>query len=654
MDHRSGDGGTHPAIVNFSPQLLAGQSRSVTVTLTPANSANAPKFFCANIGLHDSTLAECCQLQHCFDINCRDFPAGQLPGDCPCNGQWSLRTIKSPTPINNLSQAMLLASDPALLASSGGYTVTTGWSDVLNHRDRDVPGSPKLFSGKKDIPGTADSVATRYVVTVAKATITISAANAGVWTFGLRADDGIAFRLLNTGGTPMPWASVSGPGNTLQLPGNTAVQHDLPTPDTNCHAVINLPAGDYCAEFVHYNQRGPADFEVYAARGSFTAASQTHGWKLVGYKAPQPGSNCWPCLASPAWNVHTTNRGTTAIHNLATAATQFFTPWTYAPALNFQDPESPSSSSIGGDLPFPGNLSGPLPWADDNHFALEANALVTIPCEGDYCFGFQGDDGTRLIFDLPYTTATPWAAAPGFRATMLKENRTGLGQLINNATFGASNLVGMQADTTSGNNRTVASLHLPAGTWPLWVLHREGTGGSSLEVFCTPAGQPYATPRLLTRNTCEGPPDHDGLPLCDNRAIIRYQDWVIGFGLNGNSGLRTADADADGWSNGLEYALGSNPVNPASTGLLTPGSATLDPAGTGPAQYFTLSFERPLDRTGVNLVAEFTSDFVSYEPGIHVSTVPVDANTVRETWRWRDPASAPGGHRAFARLREDE
>lgn len=60
------------------------------------------------------------------------------------------------------------------------------------------------------------------------------------------------------------------------------MSHPAPACDVDCHAVITLPAGDYCAEFVWYERMGSADLEVYAAPGAWTTDSATNLWRLVG------------------------------------------------------------------------------------------------------------------------------------------------------------------------------------------------------------------------------------------------------------------------------------------------------------------------------------------------------------------------------------
>jgi MYXO-CTERM domain-containing protein len=63
-------------------------------------------------------------------------------------------------------------------------------------------------------------------------------------------------------------------------------------------------------------------------------------------------------------------------------------------AVNFGDPQSRSSNSMIGDVPFPGDTPG-----DDNNFATRITGLTRIPEAGTYTFGVDVDDYAELTVD---------------------------------------------------------------------------------------------------------------------------------------------------------------------------------------------------------------------------------------------------------------
>lgn len=414
-----------------------------SVTLTVNVPATSPDFGSICFSLVTGTpAATFCSIRHCIATGCPVFPPPDIPNSCPCDGKWHLTSYRNPNsgPITSITQAI------ALITAAGTVNVGTSSEKVLNHWDP-VTGAcpPEKFCHKLTIPGDQPGDTNRFVVT-AKSCIKVAAGNAGIWTFRIRADDGIAFRLIDKAtNLPMPWMWVTGEGNKLE-PGNIGVYHSGVTCNTDCHAGIYLSQGEYCAEFVCYENDGGASFEVYAAKGAYyIGPAGADKWRLVGYKV---GQSRWPCMQGD-WQVTTSPRGGDGLFNLTQADMETgFGPSQPFPMLNFVDPDAPGSSSIGGDSAFPGNVAG-----DDNDFVFKASGMLRIPAAGYYLIGFQGDDGTRVTIDTD-TQAHAYLA--------LKEDATGFstGQ---NYFASSQNHAEIQYDGLSGNNRTVGWFYLHAG-----------------------------------------------------------------------------------------------------------------------------------------------------------------------------------------------
>ena len=80
---------------------------------------------------------------------------------------------------------------------------------------------------------------------------------------------------------------------------------------------------------------------------------------------------------------------------------------------------------------------------------------------------------------------------------------------------------------------------------------------------------------------------------------FRQQTWP---GLPAGSGF-TEDYDLDGWANGLEYALGTDPRNPASKGLMT---------GSLQNGYPTLTVQRAAEQSDINYLIERSIDLKTW------------------------------------------
>ena len=632
----------------FSPSAGVLPSGGVTGTipthffgtpLPPGAMARIPLHLAAPVNLNAGVLCfditpwngnhEGCSIRVCAPSPpCPVFPPGGLPGPCPCNNAWLIDTWSNPAfgPITSIYQAAYLLSAP------GTLHIATRSDNVLNHRAPDIaPCSTVPFCNPLTIPGDTPGDTARLIIS-AKTTITVSPANAGTWTFGLRSGAGYAFRLLNSSGVPMPWITVVGIGNALDL-GKLAVFYDFSICDSNAHAWINLPAGDYCAEFLCYENDGPSFFQVYAAKGTYTTAGATNDFRLVGYAGSQ---RCWPCLQGN-WTVATSQRGGSAIGSFTDAEADLnATGVLHPPAaeLNFLDPQNPGTSSIGGDLPYPGNLPG-----DDDNFALKAWSTLCIPCDSYVLIGFQSDDATRIRID----GWTGLASLYGLRS--FTDNGGG-------SAAGSNSVLpsGKSRAEFSGQGRVTAVVRLKAGYYNIEVLHWEGTLGASLEVFAAPynSAYNYTCPRLLSSALCALGKDTSGIPLCDTP--WHYSSWAASYPLPGGAGSAVAnplaDADGDGSNNRAEYTFGSNPLDPLDKPNLAYSFEDYVQAGeVTPA--FTLTLVRPSNRE-THAAVNWSESLSNWQTAELTASEPLPGDLVQETFRVPIPLPPGPYHRPRA------
>jgi hypothetical protein len=102
-----------------------------------------------------------------------------------------------------------------------------------------------------------------------------------------------------------------------------------------------------------------------------------------------------------------------------------------------------------------------------------------------------------------------------------------------------------------------------------------------------------------------------------------------------------ADADGDGLSNLLEYALGSDPRHATAA----PIPSIVPDAGGQPR--LTLTFTRPRALPGVTLGAEVSGDLKSWS---NVPTLEITSTATADTVTARDPVPATGAGQRFMRL----
>ncbi|MGI8604618.1 MAG: lamin tail domain-containing protein [Verrucomicrobiales bacterium] len=114
------------------------------------------------------------------------------------------------------------------------------------------------------------------------------------------------------------------------------------------------------------------------------------------------------------------------------------------------------------------------------------------------------------------------------------------------------------------------------------------------------------------------------------------------------SGDMLADADADGQSAFLEYALGSNDLDPGAMGQIEVAFETIDLGGPEPEEFLTLTFLRAAAADSARLLPDVSGDLGTWTPAVLVRRELATAGKLAETWR--TPLSTVA-ERQFLRLR---
>ena len=121
------------------------------------------------------------------------------------------------------------------------------------------------------------------------------------------------------------------------------------------------------------------------------------------------------------------------------------------------------------------------------------------------------------------------------------------------------------------------------------------------------------------------------------QAAISYGSWSA---AHGGWMAPLDDADCDGLTALMEYALGSDPNAPPATAPLAVAAADA---------CLTLTFRRQANAMDLDYAVEFSVNLLDWTPnGVLVSSVPNADGTVTETWRGPSPTTNPCH---FARLR---
>jgi hypothetical protein len=119
--------------------------------------------------------------------------------------------------------------------------------------------------------------------------------------------------------------------------------------------------------------------------------------------------------------------------------------------------------------------------------------------------------------------------------------------------------------------------------------------------------------------------------------LLTFETWAVEY--PGATDLAT-DTDRDGYSNLVEYALGSSPVNPAARHAPV-GDIQEFTVGGITEKYFTLTYARRKYTSDLQFAAEFSSDLTLpwVDHGVLVGAGVGPDDTVLETWRASTPVS---------------
>ncbi|MBK1833952.1 LamG-like jellyroll fold domain-containing protein [Roseibacillus ishigakijimensis] len=415
-------------------------------------------------------------------------------------------------------------------ADADGLTVDSQ-QPYLNHYDPNgTDGGAGLIPGNKIFPGNTDAD-DNHVVTVAKGRINI--ANSGTYTFAIDSDDGMFLRLTGVD-VPNPSFKQATQGNN-----NAAGRFEMSNQnvlffDANggsfTRGIIDLQAGSYDLEFVHLEVTSGFHYELAAAPGAWPHGSDPEGgFQLVGLQTPATAT--FPLIKEPGWTVESSNPGLVGegFENTIAGATNriettlaldpqpanAITTW---PNLNFQDPEAGGEGDFGNTNPWPLDTANA-----DNDYAMRATGTLVVTRAGEYHLGFQGDDGGYM-----YIYGEGGLADPEF--TSLVGSYVPAAAVLVNAPDSDNSEVlnGIEAETGTGNSRTLASVHLEVGEYRIVTLVWEGGGGSWWEVIGGPAIDfSYRYPLLSTGESEETVSLASGLPLVAQDVVVTPGGEII-------------------------------------------------------------------------------------------------------------------------------
>ena len=206
-----------------------------------------------------------------------------LPGPAGSNSGFGVRSYLNVTPMGNLNDAMdFLATTTR---TPNGIDTFDSVETSINHYDPDNGGTGVL-PGDLPFPGNVGGTDDDNVVTVHKGRVRV--ATAGIYTILCNGDDGFFFRIKGVNGNPNPaFLVASQADNSVDGRFTMSNRNELffqgGTGGASTRGVINLAAGDYDLEFVHFELSGGFFYELGIGGGSFLhGTTPPDGFFLVG------------------------------------------------------------------------------------------------------------------------------------------------------------------------------------------------------------------------------------------------------------------------------------------------------------------------------------------------------------------------------------
>lgn len=197
-------------------------------------------------------------------------------------------------------------------------------------------------------------------------------------------------------------------------------------------------------------------------------------------------------------------------------------------------------------------------------------------------------------------------------------------------------------NVTSGMANVSLELHGVAEGGGLTLLDRSDSAVDNVEHIWRPG--PLAPGRY--RLTVARPSSSTGaVPSVAWRMATRraatFVDWAVLTGL-GAAADPAGDADGDGWSNRLEYALGRDPLV-GGPGGATAGWGVQVVAGPEPGEKtLEVTYQRRRLATDLTYTVESSADLTGpWAPGVgsEISVTPIDADLETVVWRSTVPIS---------------
>jgi len=332
-----------------------------------------------------------------------------IPGPLGEDGTWGVRTYLN----FGFDGSTTLPEVLSFLANADDRTPELTPDTVIDTQETDLnfvdpeSNSPGQLWGvvpcSRPFPGDALSTSTNgdvargddNVVTTAHGTISIT--EQSDYTFSLRGDDGFMFRILAPDGNHPEFIASGGPG-TVDRDSRNIVFFPNGTGDTNTRAIVNLEPGLYNLEYIQWEGGGGFWYQIAAAKGFFLNSDDTDTWAAIGYQSSRDTPIPYPAIVGD-WTVESSLPGA-VVGNIGAAKTSVeaavaadaaaaTSTWSQ---INFTDPGFGGTGRIPGDVPWPRDTAG----VDDDNYAMKMNATLSIPEDGEYIFGFQGDDGSEL------------------------------------------------------------------------------------------------------------------------------------------------------------------------------------------------------------------------------------------------------------------